>query len=507
MMMVIAMLAVSAVASGSLSSHLASAATFIVVTLGPVAAILLMDADLVARIGGFAVLMAALVLVGTAYRIHKDLVHLIRTDLKLSAAIREAVEARSAAVEASVAKSAFLANMSHELRTPLNAIIGYSEMLQEDSRGLGAADAVADLEKITSAGRHLLALITDVLDLSKIEAGRMELHVETFDAGAVLRSVLGTSEALAAARGNRLTTTGLDRLGILSSDQVKFQQILLNLIGNACKFTSQGLVHVACRREPGAPADWIVIDVSDTGVGMTPDQRARLFREFTQADTSTTRRFGGTGLGLAISQRLCGMLGGAITVDSQFGQGSTFTVRLPVRAPAADAGPQPSTQPHSPTGVPDAPALVSAPDRSSDHPLVLVVDDDDAARELVVRVLQKAHFQALEAASAEAGLRAALAHTPHAIVLDLLLPDINGWRVLETLRATPTLQDIPVVVLSIVDDRAQSRALGAAEHLLKPVDSDRLVGSLRAALADRRYLAGQAATGTAAAPAASAAIA
>jgi signal transduction histidine kinase len=237
--------------------------------------------------------------------------------------------AKAAAEEANTAKSAFLANMSHELRTPLNAILGYSEMMKEEAEDRGTAEGCEDLDKIISASHHLLALITDVLDLSKIEAGQMELHIEAIDADALVSSVVSTSELLAQARGNQIIASGLQQLGTLRSDRTKLQQVLLNLVGNACKFTSRGEVHIDCRREPGEGSDWLVVDVSDTGVGISPEQLGRLFRDFTQADPSTTRRFGGTGLGLAISQRLCRLMGGTITVRSEVGRGSTFTVRVP----------------------------------------------------------------------------------------------------------------------------------------------------------------------------------
>ncbi len=337
MMLAIMMLAVTAIGATSLASHLPSAITFIVGILAPVALGMIGKTDPVVAVSGLAVLVATVALVATVVRTHREMAHIIRTDLQLSAAAVEAQQARAAAEDANLAKSEFLAKMSHELRTPLNAIIGYSEMLWEDAKDQGAHGTAADLERVTTAGRHLLALITDVLDLSKIEAGRMELNVDTVDAAAVVRHVVDTSVALAAASGNVLRADGLETLGTLRTDPVKLQQVLLNLVGNACKFTHHGRIAVACRRERGDPSEWIVIDVADTGIGMTPPQIGRLFRQFVQADSSTTRRFGGTGLGLAISQHLCLMMGGAITVQSEHGRGSTFTLRLPVVAPGASA--------------------------------------------------------------------------------------------------------------------------------------------------------------------------
>jgi signal transduction histidine kinase len=238
----------------------------------------------------------------------------------------ELTRAMAAAEQASVAKSAFLANMSHELRTPLNAIIGYSEMLKEDAESAGQIGCVGDIGKILSAGRHLLALINDVLDLSKIEAGHMQLDPEVFDLADLVAGVVSNSQPLAAARGNTIHVRGLAAAGTMCSDRTKVHQVLLNLVGNATKFTERGDVRIdVARPVPG----WIDIRVADTGIGMSAEQIGRLFREFTQADASMTRRYGGTGLGLAISQRLCRLMGGVITAEATLGQGSTFTVRLP----------------------------------------------------------------------------------------------------------------------------------------------------------------------------------
>jgi signal transduction histidine kinase len=249
----------------------------------------------------------------------------------------ELILAKVAAEEASRAKSAFLANMSHELRTPLNAIIGYSEMLREDAEAEGRSAAIADLQRITSAGRHLRSLISDILDLTKVEAGHLELRVESVDAASIVADATSTCFTLATARGNNLVVTGLEELGRIETDETRFQQILLNLIGNACKFTSRGEVRVDCQRAHQSDGEWIAIAVKDSGIGMTEAQVARLFREFVQADASTTRRYGGTGLGLAISKRLCTLMGGAIDVESTPDVGSTFTLRLPCAVTAARA--------------------------------------------------------------------------------------------------------------------------------------------------------------------------
>ena len=229
--------------------------------------------------------------------------------------------------EASQHKSQFLANMSHELRTPLNAIIGVSEMLREDAEAL--KQDTEPLDRVLGAARHLLALINDILDLSKIEAGRMELHLETFPLVPVIKDVAKTIEPMATKNDNRLVIDCPASLGTIHADQTRFRQSLLNLASNANKFTEQGTITIAAHQGQETGRDWITLAVTDTGIGMTPEQMGKLFQEFSQASSSTASKYGGTGLGLAISKRFCQMMGGDITVESEPGRGSTFTIRLP----------------------------------------------------------------------------------------------------------------------------------------------------------------------------------
>jgi signal transduction histidine kinase len=243
--------------------------------------------------------------------------------------ITELLEARREAEAANSAKSQFLANMSHELRTPLNAIIGYSEMLQEEVEDLGQTDLVPDLGKIHTAGRHLLALINDVLDLSKIEAGRMELFIEDFDVPAMVEEVATTARPLIEKNANRLEIHCPPDVGGMRADLTKVRQMLLNLLSNASKFTSDGRIDLEVARERNGGDDAMIFRVRDTGIGMTGEQQERVFEAFSQAEASTARRFGGTGLGLAISKRFCEMMGGGIALESEPGKGSTFTIRLP----------------------------------------------------------------------------------------------------------------------------------------------------------------------------------
>lgn len=385
---------------------------------------------------------------------------------------KELILARAAAEESSMAKSTFLFNMSHELRTPLNAIMGYSEILKEDAEDEGATQHVTDLNKILAAGRHLLTLITDVLDLSKIEAGRMELAVEDIDVAALVADIASTSETLAARQNNVLSLKPLGDLGRMRTDPTKVRQILINLLGNACKFTSDGYVVVEAFREQEM-ADWIVLKVHDTGIGMSAEEVASLFREFSQGHVTQKPREGGSGLGLAISQGLCQLLGGVISVESQAGVGSTFTVRLPAELPTNPG--QRVRRALPPAGF----GRQTNDADDADKPALLVVDDDADARELVGRVASRLGHRLIEATNADEGLRLALEHEPVAIVLETVLPAQNGWRLLERLKGIRMLDHVPVVVVSVSDDEPRSRSLGATAHLGKPVPTEQLTRTLR----------------------------
>ncbi len=369
---------------------------------------------------------------------------------------------------ASQHKSQFLANMSHELRTPLNAIIGVTEMMQEDARDLKREDEFEPLDRVLRAARHLLALINDILDLSKIEAGKMELHLESFPLAPLVEDVVKTIQPLAEKRGNELTVRCGDDVGTIQADQTRVRQTLLNLLSNANKFTERGKVTVFVGREPGDSGDWITMKVTDTGIGMTPEQLGKLFQDFVQADTSTTRKYGGTGLGLAISKRFCQMMGGDISVESEAGHGSTFTIRLPAEIVAAQ--PVPLTR----TAVPDARVQASAK-----SPDVLVVDDDITVREMTQRYLTREGFSVVTADGGREALRLARELHPSAVTLDLIMPDIDGWTVLAAIKGDPALADIPVVLMTIVDEKNRGYSLGAADYLVKPVERERLSTVLR----------------------------
>jgi signal transduction histidine kinase/CheY-like chemotaxis protein/putative methionine-R-sulfoxide reductase with GAF domain len=371
-------------------------------------------------------------------------------------------------------KSQFLANMSHELRTPMNAIIGVSEMLLEDAQDLGRAEEIEPLERVLRAGRHLLALINDILDLSKIEAGKMDLHLEAFSVAALVADVAATVGPLVEKNGNRLTVECAADLGAIRADPTRVRQALLNLASNAAKFTEHGAMAITATRSREADGHWVRIVVADTGIGMTAEQTTRLFQDFMQADASTTRRYGGTGLGLAISRRFCRMMGGDITVRSAPGAGSTFTIRLPVDTVLA--GPESDTA--DAPAAPAAAATATPAAETSSGPLVLVVDDDPTVREVLSRFLTREGFSVVTAGGGLEALARARALHPAAITLDVLMADVDGWTVLTALKNDPTLSDIPVVLLTIVDERSRGYTLGAAEYLVKPVDRDRLVAVL-----------------------------
>ena len=373
--------------------------------------------------------------------------------------ITDLLRARREAEAANSAKSQFLASMSHELRTPLNAIIGYSEMLQEDAEERGDASAVPDLQKIHAAGKHLLTLINDVLDLSKIEAGKMQLHLETFDVAVLVEQVGATIQPLVERNANRLELRCDASVGAMRSDTTRLRQILLNLLSNACKFTDHGRITLEVDRS----GDTLVFRVRDSGIGMTPEQLGRLFQAFSQADTSTAARYGGTGLGLAITRRLCQLMGGDVAVESEAGVGSTFTVRLPA------AGPEPVQRTTREPAAEDGARAGT----------VLVIDDDASARDLVMRVLERHGLHAVGAADGATGLRLARERHPDAITLDIIMPGMDGWAVLSALKAEPATAEIPVIMLSMVDEQHLGYALGAADYLTKPIEREHLIRVLR----------------------------
>lgn len=399
------------------------------------------------------------------------------------------VAARDEALEANRAKSAFLANMSHELRTPLNAILGYSEMMQEEARAREHQEYTADLERIHTAGRHLLVLINEILDLSKIEAGKMELHLEAFDLADVVNAVVTTVEPMVNKNHNTIKLLGLDSVPMMRADVTKVRQILFNLLSNAIKFTEHGEITLHTRQQSRHGVVGVEIRVSDTGIGLHTKDMESLFIPFQQADASTTRKYGGTGLGLALCRRLCDMMQGDIGVESEPGQGATFTVWLPLTVVSDPAAvPAPGVMRN---GVPD-PRNVRLPSAVLRHlagherrkriATILTIDDDPNVLDLMARVYQREGFRPVSANSGVEGLDLARKLRPDLITLDIMMPEMDGWAVLQRLKDDPELCDIPVIMVSIVENRPMALDIGALASLTKPIAWDRLLELTRSAV-------------------------
>jgi signal transduction histidine kinase len=386
-------------------------------------------------------------------------------NLKLSDANTKLSERSRELVEASLAKSQFLANMSHELRTPLNAIIGYSEMIQEDVQEKDINEFIPDLKKIREAGKHLLGIINDILDLSKIESGNVSLHLEEFKISMMIQDLGTTAAPLIEKNDNKLEIRIQENIGAMRGDIKRLRQVLLNLLSNAAKFTENGKITIDVSRENVDNNDWINFRVLDTGIGMTDEQKSKVFQAFSQADTSITRKFGGAGLGLVISKRFCQMMGGMITFESEPGKGSSFCVRLPAVPPDVKMESDLMTD--------------VAYQRSSANGIVLVIDDDRSARDLMVRMISREGFRVVTAWGGEEGLRLARDLQPSIITLDAFMPGVDGWSVLKELKSDPNLGKIPVIMVTTEEDKDKGLLLGASDFVPKPIKREELLTVLK----------------------------
>ena len=356
--------------------------------------------------------------------------------------------------------------MSHELRTPMNAIIGYAEILREDAEDEENEDVIPDLDKIITAGKHLLSLINDVLDLSKIESGKMELFLEDFDIEEMVNEVASTVQSLVDKNSNKLGIEIEPGIGSMHADMTKVRQMLFNLISNAAKFTNEGTITIDVSSQGGENDRRIMMKVRDTGIGIPEEKLDHIFEEFTQADNSTTRNYGGTGLGLALVRSFAQMMGGAATVESIAGEGSTFSIDLPVRVVDSK-----SEEAAAVVDGPDEDKVISATYQGQ---TILVIDDDHSARELLRRNLEAQGRHVILADSGEQGLELARSQRPAMITLDVMMPGMDGWTVLAKLKEDPEIRDIPVLMVSMVAEEGVGATLGAVGHLRKPVNREKL---------------------------------
>lgn len=387
------------------------------------------------------------------------------------------------AEQASRAKSSFLANMSHELRTPMNAIIGYSELLEEDAIEFGAKELIPDIHKVIHAGKHLLTLISDILDLSKIEAGKMEFYLETFNLKTLIHDIQMTIEPLAYKNQNQLIIEASDDLGEMHADITKVKQILFNLLSNAFKFTHNGTVTLEVSKLKHSNKDLFQFAVSDTGIGMSDEQMQKLFIDFSQADTSTTRKYGGTGLGLAISRFFCHMMYGDIDVTSSPEKGSTFTVTLPVTVQLESEYTSLShSEMNNPLPDPEGYRFSNkneskwkGDDRRKKITTVLIIDSNPHSQEIIERILRKKGFNTKVASELTEGLSIAKEHQPNIIALDMDLPEKESWNAINEIKMDAELENVPLLVLTMLNEEGKAlEKIGASAYLTKPVTRNQI---------------------------------
>ncbi|MDA8672710.1 response regulator [Gammaproteobacteria bacterium] len=385
----------------------------------------------------------------------------------ITARTEEVESARDEANDANLAKSKFLANMSHELRTPLNAIIGYSELLMEEAEDLGVETMAEDLKRITDSGSHLLNLINDILDISKIEAGRLELYISEFDLENTLGMINGLAAPLGEKNNNQIVFESLSDLGLMKNDETRLRQCIINLISNACKFTSNGLVTLTIDSSANNGNEVIVFTVKDTGIGMKKEQLQKIFEEFSQASEDTTSKFGGTGLGLTITKTLVEMMGGSVDVASEEGVGSAFTLRIPRNYESFSLA------------TTEAQEIDDEIIASSKDPLILIIDDDKNIHDIIRRKLAGESLRIISAYNGFDGIKKSQLHTPDLILVDILMPGKDGWNTISEINNDAGLRNIPIVVISTLDDVQTAKSFGAKAFVQKPIDKDILLAHIR----------------------------